>query len=218
MRHLPPLLFLVASVPASVGWWHFQLCFHPSEKWMTWRERYQMSCRGSQWICHWVWLLPEWIVIYLYGSLVMLTDLLPHPRPHPHHQRGDDRLSRSFGWGRGGRGEGWLVGSVGEAWQMLFGTLLNNSTTAFDLTYPLNKLFQFMASRLESISHGSWAHRCSADSPLSIACVSVCHTRFVVVVDQRSPTVLYLRATSWLLSLTKCNYSSEITCFLTLPS
>lgn len=134
MRHLPPPLFLVAGVPASVGWWHFQLCFHPSEKWMTWRERYQMSCRGSQWICHWVWLLPEWIVIYLYGSLVMLTDLLPHP--HPHHQRGDDRLSRSFGWGRGGGVGGWLVGSVGEAWQMLFGTLLNNSTTAFDLTYP----------------------------------------------------------------------------------
>lgn len=121
MRHLPPPLFWVTGVPASVGWWHFQLCFHPSEKWMTWQERYQMSCRASQWICHWVWLLPEWIVIYLYGSLVMLTDLLPgSPRP----QCGVDRLSRSFG------------GSVGEVWQMWFGTLLNNSTPAFDLTYP----------------------------------------------------------------------------------
>ena len=35
--------------------------FHLSEKWMVQREHYQMSCWRSQWICHWVWLLPEWI-------------------------------------------------------------------------------------------------------------------------------------------------------------
>lgn len=93
MRHLPPSLFLVTGVPASVSWWHFQPSFHPSEKWMAWQERYQMSCRASQWICHWVWLLPEWIVIYLYGSLVMLTDLLPST---PHIHPAVDRLSRSF--------------------------------------------------------------------------------------------------------------------------
>lgn len=106
MRHLPPSLFWVSGVPASVSWWHFQPSFHPSEKWMAWQERYQMSCRASQWICHWVWhipwvgLLPEWIMIYLYGFLIMLTDLLPStPIPHPVV----DRLTRSCG------------GSVGEA-------------------------------------------------------------------------------------------------------
>lgn len=35
--------------------------FHLSEKWIVQREHYQMSCWRSQWICHWVWLLPEWI-------------------------------------------------------------------------------------------------------------------------------------------------------------
>lgn len=94
MRHLPPPLFWVSGVAASVSWWHFQLCFHPSEKWMTWRRRYQMSCRGSQWICHRVRLLPEWIVIYLRGSLVMLTDLLPRQPPNPRPPL--DSLSRSF--------------------------------------------------------------------------------------------------------------------------
>lgn len=103
MRHLPPPLFWVSGVAASVSWWHFQLCFHPSEKWMTWRWRYQMSCIGSQWICHRVRLLPEWIVIYLRGSLVMLTDLLPRHTPAPSHPHPPpDSLSRSSG------------GSVGE--------------------------------------------------------------------------------------------------------
>lgn len=130
MRHIPPSLF---GVPASVSWWHFQPPFHPSQKWMAWQERYQMSCRGSQWICHWVWLPPEWIVIYLYGPLVMLTDSLrggPHPWPRPLTLLAD-RLSRSFG-----ESLGEMLANV-----ILGAALLNNTTPAFVLQYV--KLFPF---------------------------------------------------------------------------
>lgn len=147
MRHLPLSLFWVTGGPASVSWWHFQPPFHPSEKRMAWQERYQMSCRASQWICHWVWhipwmwLLPEWIVIYLYGSLVMLTDLLPGtPQPHPVV----DRLGRSFGE------------SLGEMLANVVWDPLNNSTPVFDPKCPsLHRTvsIHFSANIIHSIWH-----------------------------------------------------------------
>ncbi len=39
---------------------------------MAWGECYQMSCWSSQWICHWLWLLPEWMW-FIHMSPVMLT-------------------------------------------------------------------------------------------------------------------------------------------------